>query len=73
MKTSIYRFYIGEECDSVDLEERTDCGWLGIDSTACLDRGCCYDPYHGSYYCFYPKGKCFVTSSTITKLVPNLM
>lgn len=42
----------------VQVHDRRDCGWIGINSETCEDRGCCYDDrYPKAIYCFYPKGK----------------
>ena len=42
---------------NVAPEDRTNCGYGGIDETRCLQRGCCYDnSIHGTVWCFFKKG-----------------
>ncbi|XP_074639351.1 uncharacterized protein LOC141897631 [Acropora palmata] len=45
----------------VQVNDRTDCGWFGINNETCQDRGCCYDDtYPDTIYCFYPtSNKCY--------------
>ena len=42
---------------NVAPEDRTNCGYAGIDEARCLQRGCCYDnSIHGTIWCFFKKG-----------------
>ncbi|CAH3038143.1 unnamed protein product, partial [Porites evermanni] len=51
---------IGEEC-GVKAQDRTDCGWFGINKAECNKRGCCWDDKtKKAQFCFYPKShKCY--------------
>eukprot|EP00210_Caulerpa_lentillifera_P006491 g6201.t1 len=37
-----------------DYAPRSDCGFYGIDSYTCIERGCCYAPYGDGPWCFFP-------------------
>ena len=42
---------------NVAPEDRTNCGYAGIDEARCLQRGCCYDnSTPGVPWCFFKKG-----------------
>jgi glucoamylase len=58
--------FAGDEC-SVSNEEKTDCGYSGIDETQCVAKGCCWQPVTTSSttstpWCYYQAGagSCFV-------------
>ena len=49
------------DCDSVEIPDRVDCGFDGIDANGCLAQGCCWSPVsdedemnRGTPWCFYP-------------------
>jgi len=35
------------------IKNRTDCGYMGIDTTECEERGCCYEKQSGSPSCYF--------------------
>ena len=44
---------------TVDLNNRADCGFLGVNEDGCLQRDCCWVPdvtESGAPWCFYPAG-----------------
>uniref|UniRef100_H2Y3D4 P-type domain-containing protein n=2 Tax=Ciona intestinalis TaxID=7719 RepID=H2Y3D4_CIOIN len=58
------------KCAQVDPENRIECGYLSIEESLCLRRGCCYDPiYSNSNFsgCYYPYG----TDEPITSNPPT--
>eukprot|EP00931_Biecheleriopsis_adriatica_P087374 TRINITY_DN61860_c0_g1_i1.p1 TRINITY_DN61860_c0_g1~~TRINITY_DN61860_c0_g1_i1.p1 ORF type:complete len:2265 (+),score=447.26 TRINITY_DN61860_c0_g1_i1:78-6872(+) len=43
-------------CLDVPAEEKTDCGWYGIQNDQCTQRGCCYQPVLEGPWCHHKKG-----------------
>ena len=44
-----------QDCASVTLPERVDCGQVGTQQAECEAGGCCWDPVKaGEPWCFYP-------------------
>ena len=42
---------------NVAPEDRTDCGYAGIDEAGCSQRGCCYDnSIPDTFWCFFKTG-----------------
>lgn len=44
---------------SVDVGDRVDCGYVGIDQSGCQNKGCCWNPApsgSSAPWCFYQKG-----------------
>ena len=59
--------WIGEEC-GVKAQDRTDCGWLGINKAECNKRGCCWDDKtKKAQFCFYPKSKYALVNKDLTR------
>lgn len=40
-----------QQCSAI--QNRTDCGYMGIASDECLSRGCCYEKRAGSPSCYF--------------------
>ncbi len=38
--------------DQCTVQNRTDCGYVGIQEQECLNRGCCWSPADNQPYCF---------------------
>lgn len=54
-----------QQCD-MSLDDRTDCGYMGIDQSKCQAKGCCWKPArllvqeetpNDTPWCFYPSGE----------------
>ncbi|KAK3253051.1 hypothetical protein CYMTET_37680 [Cymbomonas tetramitiformis] len=40
--------------DCTPPEQRTDCGYFGIDQAGCEGKGCCWSPANDTPWCFFP-------------------
>lgn len=54
--TFLHSYYATLVCpDSYSSYSRTDCGYIGITQTECINNGCCWQPTNDhSPYCTYP-------------------
>lgn len=48
---------LGNTCDLL-VNERDECGWVGIGEKACADRGCCWQPSSRAPWCFQQRPRC---------------
>jgi len=52
-------FYFAEQCKFVEGHKRRECGFAGMSSQDCLDKGCCWSPLESSSkhpWCHHSEG-----------------